>query len=83
MHKDVTKVVVEINLQLIKGVDTHEQFTSVWIILLTSDYTNVVMARVGRNKVCGYGPCANTWYALMFGEMLEKEVIVFRSRISS
>ena len=42
-----------------KGVNIHEQLTRMRLILLHSDYTNVLMVRAGAHKVCEYGLCAN------------------------
>ena len=47
-HRDVTEVVKEIKLLLMKGIDICEELTSTGVLLLESNHTNVLMARGGR-----------------------------------
>jgi hypothetical protein len=83
MHKDITNIVNEIKMLLVKGLDTRKQLTSVVVLPFKFDYTNVLMVEAGGNKVCGYSPCAYKLVStIVFDKrhrILTKELMLFYS----
>lgn len=71
---------------LVKGVDNYKQLTSTGVLLLKYDYTNILMARAGGNKVFWYSQCANKLVSTNVFDrhhrILRKEVMVFCSTTS-
>lgn len=65
-HENITDILKELKPLLIKGVDFHEQFASVGVILLKFDDIIVLMARAVEFKVCKYGACAKNLINISF-----------------